>query len=40
MKNYLESYVGEFYEIADTKDIVYIGNDLPDEYAGSKLLIL
>lgn len=28
--------MGEFYEIADTKDIVYIGNDLPDEYAGSR----
>lgn len=28
--------MGEFYEIADTKDLVYIGNDLPDEYAGSR----
>lgn len=36
MRNYFTSYVGEFYEIADTKDIVYIGNDLPDEYTGSK----
>lgn len=35
VKEYLKSYVGEFYEIADTKDIVYIGNDLPNEYAGS-----
>ena len=25
VKNYLEIYVGEFYEIADTNDIVYIG---------------
>lgn len=25
VKNYLETYVGDFYEIADTKDIVYIG---------------
>ena len=24
VKNYLETYVGEFYEIANTKDIVYI----------------
>lgn len=24
IKSYLEAYVGEFYEIADTKDIVYI----------------
>jgi hypothetical protein len=36
VKTYLEQYVGEFYEIADTKDIVYIGKDLPDEYTGSK----
>jgi hypothetical protein len=36
VKKYLEQYVGEFYEIADTKDIVYIGKDLPDEYTGSK----
>ena len=32
---YLRQYVGEFYEIAATEDIIYIGNDLPDEYAGS-----
>lgn len=36
VKKYLEAYVGEFYEIADTKDIVYIGKDLPDEFTGSK----
>lgn len=36
VKAYLEQYVGEFYEIADTKDVVYIGKDLPDEYTGSK----
>lgn len=36
VKTYLKSYVGEFYEIAETKDIVYIGRDLPDEYTGSK----
>ena len=34
VRTYLESYVDKFYEIADTKDIVYIGKDLPDEYAG------
>ena len=33
---YLHKYVGEFYEIATTEDIIYIGNDLPDEYTGSK----
>lgn len=36
VKNYLKMYVGKFYEIADTKDIVYIGKELPDEYTGSK----
>lgn len=25
VKVYLESYIGKFYEVADTKDIVYIG---------------
>lgn len=36
VKNYLETYVGEFYEIVDAKDIVYIGKELPDEYTGSQ----
>ena len=36
VKAYLEAYVGEFYEIADTKDIIYIGKELPDEYTGSR----
>ena len=36
VKEYLKQYVGEVYEIADSKDVVYIGNDFPDEYAGSK----
>ena len=35
VEKYLRKYVGEFYQIADTKDIIYIGSDLPDEYAGS-----
>lgn len=36
VKSYLKMYVGAFYEIADTEDIVYIGKDLPDEYTGSR----
>ena len=36
VKNYLKQYVGDFYEIASSGDIVYIGTDLPDEYSGSK----
>lgn len=36
VKEYLAEYVGELYSIADSKDIIYIGKDLPDEYTGSK----
>lgn len=33
---YLEQYVGEIIEVVETKDIVYLGKNFPDEYAGSK----
>jgi transcriptional regulator with XRE-family HTH domain len=36
VEKYLKQYVGDFYTIAETKDFVYIGIDLPDEYANSK----
>ena len=36
VENYLRQYVGEFYQIAESEDIIYIGTDLPDEYVGSK----
>ncbi len=36
VKQYIKNYVGEFYSIVDTEDVVYIGTDLPSEYAGSK----
>ena len=36
VEEYLRRYVGDFYMIADTKEIVYIGSDLPDEYAHSE----
>ena len=36
VENYLEKYVGELIEIAETKDIVYIGKRFPDEYSSSK----
>ena len=32
---YLKRYVGEFYTIEETNEIIYIGSDLPDEYAHS-----
>lgn len=35
VERYLRQYVGEFYSIAESDDIVYIGTDLPDEYTGS-----
>lgn len=33
---YLKKHVGEFYVIEETKDVVYLGKDLPDEYAHSR----
>lgn len=31
---YLERFVGELVEIAETGDITYLEKDFPDEYAG------
>ena len=36
VREYLKKYIGDFYTIASTGDIVYIGSDLPNEYSGSK----
>lgn len=36
VRDYLKEYVGEFYVIATTGDVIYIGSDLPNEYSGSK----
>lgn len=36
VEEYLKKYIGECYIIDDTKDFVYIGKDLADEYTGSK----
>lgn len=35
VEKYLRQYVGDIYTIDDSNDIVYIGSDLPDEYAHS-----
>ena len=35
VEKYLKQYVGEFYIMADSSDIIYIGTDLPDEFTGS-----
>ena len=36
VKTYLTEFVGDFYQIASSGDVIYIGSDLPDEYTGSK----
>jgi hypothetical protein len=36
VEEYLRQHVGEFYTIAETNEVVYIGTDLPDEYAHSE----
>ncbi len=36
VEEYLKQYVGEFYTIAETNEVVYIGTDLPDEYTHSE----
>ena len=35
VEDYLKRYVGEMYTVEETKDLVYIGPDLPDEYTHS-----
>ena len=35
VEQYLKQYVGEFVEIAESREIIYMGNDLPDEYTSS-----
>ena len=32
----LKKYIGEYYEIAETAEKVYIGSDFPDEFTHSK----
>lgn len=36
IEEYLKQYVGEFYEIADTSEKVFISSDFPDEYANAE----
>ena len=36
VRAYLKEYVGDFYKVASTGDVIYIGADLPSEYSGSK----
>lgn len=36
VEEYLERYVGQIVEMLESKDIIYLGKDFPDEFAGSK----
>ncbi len=36
VKEYLEGYVGDFYEIEEVAEKIYIGNYLPEEYTESE----
>ena len=31
----MKEYIGDFYKVASTGDVIYIGSDLPSEYSGS-----
>lgn len=35
VEEYLQKYVGKLVRITNTKDIIYLGKDFPDEYVGS-----
>ncbi|MBR3785030.1 MAG: hypothetical protein IKJ77_01285 [Firmicutes bacterium] len=36
VKRYLIGYVGDHYQITETADIIYLGNELPEEYTESE----
>lgn len=36
VEQYLKQLVGKSFSITETKDVIYIGSDLPDEYCHSK----
>ena len=36
VEKYLKEYVGDFYEIEESAEKIYIDSDFPDEYANSK----
>ena len=35
VEQYLKGFVGEFYTIENSMDIIYLGSELPSEYTGS-----
>jgi hypothetical protein len=36
VEKYLKEYIGEFYEIEETSEKIFISTDFPDEYANSE----
>ncbi len=36
VKQYLKGYVGDYYEIEESAERIYIGNELPEEYTESE----
>jgi hypothetical protein len=36
VEKYLKEYIGEYFEIAETSEKIYIGSDFPDEFSHSK----
>lgn len=36
VENYLKEYVGNFYEIAETSEKIFISSGFPDEYSSSE----
>lgn len=36
VEDYLKEYIGEFYEIEETSEKIFISDDFPDEYANSE----
>ena len=35
VEQYIKRYIGQFYEIAEDNEVVFIGTELPQEYTGS-----
>lgn len=35
VEQYLKEYIGQYYEIAETSECIYIGSDFPDEFSHS-----
>ena len=36
VEQYLKKYIGEYFEITETSEKIYIGSDFPDEFSHSK----